>query len=323
MNESLSVIMPCKNVEAYVEKAILSIMNQTHKDFEFIIINDGSVDKTQQILEKYEAMDHRIKLILNDTSLGLVECINIGIKNSRCDWIARMDGDDISLPDRLEKQMEFIKENPNVKVLGCFAYYIDYNDKIIGKMHLNTTNIDEYWRKIRKGKLIFVPGGASILHKKTILDLGGVNKDFEFIEDLELNMRVALHGYVVMNLPQYLYMYRKGNITNTANVFLLNKKMRWLKERMKCSRQGMRQPTYEEFVKSEDDESIIPKLKHIREDYASYYFKQFGFSLIRKNYCLSVCLLMLSFILNPVYVLFKLEPRVKDVLMPNKAKHNR
>ena len=107
--------MPVYNGEKYLQEAIESILNQTFKDFEFIIINDGSTDKTLEIIKSFT--DPRIKLITQENR-GIIYSLNKGITESRGKYIARMDADDISLPERLEKEYRFLEQNPNYGIVG-------------------------------------------------------------------------------------------------------------------------------------------------------------------------------------------------------------
>jgi glycosyltransferase involved in cell wall biosynthesis len=116
----ISVIMPVYNAEKYLDEAIQSILNQTFKDFEFVIINDGSTDKSKEIILSYE--DERIIYIENETNLKLIKTLNKGLVLSKGKYIIRMDADDISLPNRFEKQVNFMEENPLVVVCGTQAY---------------------------------------------------------------------------------------------------------------------------------------------------------------------------------------------------------
>jgi len=127
----ISVIMPVYNAEKYLDEAIQSILNQTYKDFEFIIINDGSKDKSLEIIEKYKNEDERILLISRENK-GLVESLNEGIEKSKGKYIARMDSDDISLPNRFEEQINLLTQNINIDVVGCFYQLIDEYSKVKG-----------------------------------------------------------------------------------------------------------------------------------------------------------------------------------------------
>ena len=112
----ISIIMPAYNAEKYIREAIESILNQTYTDFEFIIINDGSTDKTKEIIKSYS--DPRIVYMENEENSGIVVTLNKGLKCAQGEYIARMDSDDISLPDRFEKQIAYMDKHKDVGVLG-------------------------------------------------------------------------------------------------------------------------------------------------------------------------------------------------------------
>lgn len=121
----ISVLMSVFNGEAYLSEAIESILDQTYKNFEFIIINDCSTDNSKKILRKYAKADKRIQLINNKQNLGLTKSLNFGLKNSHGEFVARMDSDDISLPIRLEEQYNYLKKNRDIFLVGAGALIID------------------------------------------------------------------------------------------------------------------------------------------------------------------------------------------------------
>ena len=107
-NPAISVIMTAYNTEKYIKEAIESILNQTFKDFEFIIVDDGSTDNTRLIIEEYAKKDRRIKILYNKKNLGIVKSLNKAIAIAKGKYIARMDSDDVSKLNRLEKQFVFM-----------------------------------------------------------------------------------------------------------------------------------------------------------------------------------------------------------------------
>lgn len=125
----ISVIMPVYNAEPFLKQAIDSVLTQTYRAFEFIIINDGSIDQTTRIIQSYQ--DKRIIFFDDTLNFGLAKRLNQGINLSRGQYIARMDGDDICFPERLEKQLAFLKEHPDVGVVGSNAIIINEKEEKI------------------------------------------------------------------------------------------------------------------------------------------------------------------------------------------------
>jgi len=115
-NPLVSVVMPAYNSEKYISEAIESILNQTFKDFEFIIINDGSTDSTPNIIDKYARLDKRIIVLNNEKNLNIAESRNRGVEIAKGKYIATMDSDDRALPDRLKNQFEFLESNKDIAI---------------------------------------------------------------------------------------------------------------------------------------------------------------------------------------------------------------
>ena len=119
----VTILMPVYNGAKYIREAIESILSQTFTDFEFLIINDGSTDQSAVIIASYN--DPRIRSVDNESNLGLVDTLNRGLELARGEFIARMDCDDISLPERLGKQAALMEQRPEVGVCGCWIEWID------------------------------------------------------------------------------------------------------------------------------------------------------------------------------------------------------
>lgn len=128
----ISVIMAVFNSEHHLNWAIESILNQTYHNFEFIIINDGSTDNCKNIILSYS--DSRIKLVNNPKNLGLIHSLNTGVALSNGKYIARMDADDISYPERFQHQIDYLESNPNVDLVSCKAIVFFDSDNILGTL---------------------------------------------------------------------------------------------------------------------------------------------------------------------------------------------
>ncbi len=203
-NPKISVVMATHNGEQFIKEAVNSILTQTYSDFEFLIVDDGSTDSTPTILNEYQAKDQRIKIVTNPHCVGLTKSLNIAIRQAKGEYIARMDDDDISLPNRIEKQINFITKNPEIVLLGAWAFLINENGQTIGKKNLAVQS-----QQI-KNKLLF---NNQIIHstwlvKRDILIKEGLyNEQFKKAQDYEFVLRLACK-YKIANLPENLLMYR-------------------------------------------------------------------------------------------------------------------
>lgn len=210
----ISVLMPVYNgavhgKERFLRLAIESILNQTFIDFEFVIINDGSHDHTQDILNEYAAKDHRIKLFRNDENIRLMRTLNKGIGLCQAPLIARMDSDDISMVTRLQVQKEFLDNRPETVLCGTGMFVIDEQNKI--KMELyHPCNYNIVKDFLKKG-CPFVHG--SVMFRKAMVEsVGGYSVDDRFIhaEDYELWVRLAAK-FVVENIPDKALYYHRDH----------------------------------------------------------------------------------------------------------------
>lgn len=207
-NPKISVVMPVYNTEKYLAEAIESILNQTFKDFEFIIIDDGSTDKSLDIIKRYALKDDRIKII-SRMNKGITKSLNEGIAFAQGEYIARMDSDDISLPQRFEKQVKFLDKNKKVVALGTKILFIDYKgrpliDVLFGKKH------DKIEQAFLDGKGGAIAHPSVMMRKKVLLSTGCYN-NFKYAQDFDLFLRLAEVGKLG-NLDKVLLKYRFHNL---------------------------------------------------------------------------------------------------------------
>ncbi len=202
--KKLSVIMSTFNDEATIGLSIDSILNQTFSDFDFLIIDDNSSDKTRIILRDYEKKDQRIKLFFNAHNKGLGENLKFGVEISQTPWFARMDADDIAHPKRLETQMDYLEKNPEIDILGSWAIDINNQNQ---KMRIRKVPILDVDIK----RLIWT---CPVLHptvvcrRESILTIGNYNPLLRKCQDYDLWFRCALFDLKFHNLPQELMFYR-------------------------------------------------------------------------------------------------------------------
>ncbi|MEW6068099.1 MAG: glycosyltransferase family 2 protein [Nitrospirota bacterium] len=205
----VSIIMAVYNEERYVQKAIESILNQSFNDFEFIIINDNSTDNTAEILNQYN--DKRIIIINNLENVGRAKSRNLAIKASKGNYIAIMDADDISMPNRIEKQVQFMEKNENIAILGTDYYSIDE----LGRRTHAKLKRPHTAEEIKKSIFLFNPfiHSTLMIRRWVIEEMGGYDERFELAQDYELSLRI-LSRYEGYNLLEELVAFRidKGRI---------------------------------------------------------------------------------------------------------------
>jgi len=202
----ISVVMAVYNGQRYLKQAVQSVLTQTCTDFEFIIINDGSTDDSGQILQKLAEQDERIHLISQENH-GLTPSLNKGIALARGKYIARMDADDICLPQRFAKQSEFLEANPGYVAVGAEVLMIDPEGWAIGLRGHGRTHeeID--------ARLLLGDGGAMthpvvMLKAETLRVIGGYREEFVTTQDLDLFLRLSEVGKLY-NLPDVLLRWRQ------------------------------------------------------------------------------------------------------------------
>lgn len=212
MTPLVSVIMAAYNAEKHISASIESLINQTYTNFELLVINDGSSDKTQSIVEEFCIRDSRIILINNDKNLFVIKSRNIGIENAKGKYLAILDADDLALPNRLEKQVEFLENNPDVFLIGSSAHIIDENNTICNDF-IALTDYHELKRNILKNNLFY---HSSIMFRNEKVFY---REKMIYTEDYDLILRLFSEGKKIVNIPDTLISYRQTNhsLSKTKN----------------------------------------------------------------------------------------------------------
>ena len=207
-NPKISVLMSVYNGADYLQEAIDSILGQTYQDFEFVIINDCSTDKTWEILQRNAAQDSRIILVDNNENLGLIRSLNKGLDISRGDFIARQDADDISVRDRFEKEIAVIDNQPDCVLVSGNIQVIEGNDKtIVEIIRRDCLPFLINWYLLFSNRLA---GHSQVMYRRdVVVSLGGYSKDHLYMEDYELWCRLARTGKRLVILPDILLTYRR------------------------------------------------------------------------------------------------------------------
>lgn len=202
MKPTVTVLMSAYNAEAYIADSVNSILNQSFTDFEFIIINDGSTDSTGEYLSEIEKRDHRIKYIINEKNIGLAGALNKGLRLSKGKYIVRMDADDVSLPNRIQKQVTYMDSNPEIGVSS--GWILSFGEKSTvwkcPEIH------DQIWTRMFFRNSLWHP---AVIFRNGILK----NYNFEYDENYERSQDYDLWSKMASvtkfgNLQEVILKYR-------------------------------------------------------------------------------------------------------------------
>jgi glycosyltransferase involved in cell wall biosynthesis len=196
------MVMSVYNGEPYLIPALESITAQTFTDFNAVVVDDGSTDRSASLLEEYSKQDTRIKVI-HQQNAGVVASLNRACALVQTPYIARLDADDVSVRDRLERQLDFLRRNPQVALLGGAANTIDETGRVLFRVDVPTSN-DEI-KMALPNQNVFVSG--VVIRRDALLALGGYRRAFQTAEDYDLWLRLS-ELYDVANLSDVVVHYR-------------------------------------------------------------------------------------------------------------------
>ena len=202
-NPLVSVVLPVYNSEKYIRESIQSILDQTYKNFELIIVNDGSKDRSDEVIRS--VTDSRI-VYVNQANIGLPATLNKAIGMAKGSLIARQDHDDISLPARLEKQVKFLNENLQTSLVGAWAKVIDENGKLTDREHKHpVSNIHLKFSLLFDNPFVHT---SVMFRREAWQQAGTYSTDKNYFEDYRLWSGIAHHNDIA-NLPEVLVRYRE------------------------------------------------------------------------------------------------------------------
>ena len=203
-NPRVSVLLPGYNAGSYLDAAVRSILEQSLEDLELVVIDDGSTDGSGEVLRKHAQVDSRVRLISRENR-GLVATLGELIDNARGELLARMDADDIALPDRFRAQVRFLEENPRTVCIGGGIILIDENAKELNQKP-NVVGKDHVQRRELEGRMpICHP--AAMFRASAIAKVGGYRPEAYPSEDLDLWLRLGEVGHLD-NVPEAVLRYR-------------------------------------------------------------------------------------------------------------------
>ncbi len=303
---ALSVVMPVYNVERFIDEAIDSVLDQTFTDLELVIVDDASTDSTWKIATKRAVDEPRIRVIRNERNLGAAAAANIGIRAAFAPLIARMDGDDISVPARFEKQVATLNTHPHFAVVGTFASHINELGRLLSLSGTGPTTEAEFNDLRRAGKPTMVFGGTALFTRNLFDQVGGYDPRIRVAEDLELFDRMADVGPVIA-IPEPLLLYRLHPGSTVERTFLEGRRIhRFVAARRQAQNSGQNTMDLEQFIQWERDRPLWYRLRDRLQDNSQYHYRKAGLAFGGGNKAGMAWNLINAFLANPLWVVRRL-----------------
>ncbi len=214
---SVTVLMSVYNGERYLNEAVDSILSQTFTDFEFLIIDDASTDRTPEILRSYN--DPRIRVVTNEENLGLTKSLNKGLALAKGEYIARMDADDVSYPYRLQVQHEFMTQHPGAGIIGSWAEYIDRKGEIVHRYKAPISPEENYFYLRFQNCIVH---SSVMFRKDIIISNNGYDESINRAQDFELWNRLS-KAIEIYQIPEYLVQWRDESSVDPEKIEAQNK----------------------------------------------------------------------------------------------------
>jgi glycosyltransferase involved in cell wall biosynthesis len=289
----ITIIVPIYNGAAYLAETLQSFLSQTFTDFELLAIDDGSTDNSAYIVRSLK--DDRIRLIQRENA-GLCHALNLGIAEAKAPYIARSDQDDVSFPDRLERQLRVMKDHP--EILGVFSYVTK-----LGSKH-TWLNADRF--VMSPGKLKeYQPMEDGCLEPSTIFirtaalrSIGGFRQAYYPVDDWDMECRLAQVGKVLI-MCEPLVAYRFQANANTYRVYAeMRDKTRWTKDSYRRRLQSIPELTFDQFMLAQPKD-VWSRLNRFRKDSSKLHMRIAGNRYLDGQYLAAAGHLFAGVLLNP------------------------
>ncbi len=308
MDEFLSVVMPAYNQEKFLAETIESVLRQTYKNFEFLIVDDGSKDNTAQIIREYAAKDKRIVPFFNANS-GRANATNFIIRQAKGKLCALIDADDLMLPNRLEMQLAFHLANPEIAATSCHAYFINDKGLLLGQQrHPALRTIEEGKKALANNDIIHCAITGLMVYKEIYLKIGGLRPQFWPCDDVDFSNRLMEAGYPLIIIQETLMKYRmhphSNSVKEPLHVFDM---YGYVGNCNTMRRTGKPEITFAEYINQRKNrESWLDAFNRKRYNYAQIFFRQAGYEIMSKKYIGFLRQVVTAFFCSPIYVLKKI-----------------
>jgi GT2 family glycosyltransferase len=306
----LTVAMPVFNNERFLAAAIESVLGQSYRDFEFLVCDDGSSDGSLDIARRYAQADNRIR-VLAHPNVGICNTMNDAIANGRGEWIACMHGDDVMLPQRLERQIAFVQKNPDVDLTSCLVHWIDDRDRVVGYSRCHLTSREAVKRVMADDGVLAFPHPGAMFRKLAVQAVGGYRTQAFPTEDVDLWNRIADGGYGVLVQPEVLLRYRvHSNTSSTMRAKRVMRHLRWVEACIQARHAGKREPTVEQFLRARREAGVLRRIDDERIDIGHAAYQNAINYYASSRYCRMAPSMLTALLLRPGLFLPRLLARV-------------
>jgi glycosyltransferase involved in cell wall biosynthesis len=295
----VSVVMSVYNERAYIGEAIESVLRQSYRDFEFIIIDDGSTDGTGEIVDRFAASDPRIKVVRNRHNKGMpITLLNEAIFLAQNELIARFDSDDVMVPIRLERQVAFMNAHPNVSVAGSYSHLIDSRGRIIGRT-MPEVDADRARATGKSSFLVEMVHPTVMMRRAHFAAVGGY-RPFPVLEDRDLWGRFVTRGYKLAVQEEFLLLNRR----HSGNISQEQYNVGWqignlINENISRRLRGLSELDMPEY---EATRGFLWRVNDHRQRVSTLYFRKAVLSFASSDWLRLLPSLALAVALSPIYI---------------------
>jgi glycosyltransferase involved in cell wall biosynthesis len=304
MKELVSVVVTAYNAEQYIGEAIESIQAQTYTNWELIITDDGSNDSTFSIIKNLASEDSRIKPDSHENMGSISKCANHALKRASGRIVVRMDADDIMMPNRIEKQVKYLYEHPEITMVSCDTMFISEKGKFMGIQRMpGFDKPEDTQNAIDNLKLISCPHTGFTTYLEKILEVGGYNEQLKFCaEDLDLFTRMAEKGNTLIIIRETLMKYRMHSNSLMASItksLIDQNAADWVLDSLIRRKKNQPELSFSEFLDQLEQQSWWKKTNRKIKFKAYNYFRLSGILYGQKKYPKALYYLLLSLLMHP------------------------
>jgi glycosyltransferase involved in cell wall biosynthesis len=299
-SRGLSIVMPVYNCERYLDEAIRSVVEQTDADWEMVIVDDGSVDGTPGIAERWAAIDKRIQ-VLRQANAGPAAAMNTGIRACCGDWVLVMHGDDVMLPTRVGRIRRNLGRFEGLGIITAGVELIAEDGRKLGSAAPALPS-NPFFLDAAQADLIIGGLYHTALNRKMLEAVGGYDVSCRVNEDVALYNKACEQGYGVLILEEVLMKYRvHSGAASSAKARELKLHWRYLKDCIRQRRLGFAEPSWEEFLERRAGASWISRINETRKDAGQRYYRLAASAMSSRNWLEVGKCTALSLMLSPMY----------------------